>query len=239
MSPAGGATNAPSQLPLPLACRPALSRGDLIVAPANERAVALIDAWPDWPVAAAAFHGPPGCGKTHLVSIWQQRSGARLLDASSMAAESVREPRPLAIENVDSAAASSDRDAVLFAALERASRAAPLLLTGREPPARWPCVLPDLTSRFAALPAFPLWRPDESLLFALARKLFAERQLLVPDIVIERILRSIERSPGAVRDFVAEADAAAFAAARPVNLSLVRALVAAREQAAPKGQGEP
>ena len=57
----------------------------------------------------------------------------------------------------------------------------PLLLTGQEPPAAWRSSLPDLASRFSALLAFPLWAPDEALLAALARKLFADRQLAVPD----------------------------------------------------------
>jgi chromosomal replication initiation ATPase DnaA len=223
----------PSQLPLPLSHRPALSRADLIVVPANAEAVAFIDAWPDWPVSAAALYGPQGCGKTHLVSIWQNKSHAHVFSAFEVFADDVRERRPLAIENVDVAEASPDRDAALFAALEAARPAAPLLLTGREPPASWTCVLPDLASRFAVLAAFPLWAPDESLLFALARKLFADRQLLVPDSVIDRMLCSLERSPGAIRDFVAEADAAALASGRSINLSLVRRLVAAREPGPP------
>ncbi|MBA2588327.1 MAG: hypothetical protein H0U98_06845, partial [Alphaproteobacteria bacterium] len=35
----------------------------------------------------------------------------------------------------------------------------------------------------------------------------------------------LERSPGAIRDFVAQADAAALTAKRPVNLSLIRDLL--------------
>ncbi len=174
-----------------------------------------------------------GCGKTHLVSIWRDRSGARVITASALFAGHVREWGPLAVEDVDVAEASPARDAGLFAALESARPGAPVLLTGREAPTNWSCILPDLASRFAVLAAFPLWSPDEALLFALARKLFADRQLLVPDAVIERMLCSLERSPGAIRDFVAEADAAALAAGRPINLSLVRALVAARAQRTP------
>ena len=45
-----------------------------------------------------------------------------------------------------------------------------------------------------------LWAPDDALLAALIRKLFTDRQLAVPDAVVMRILRSVERSPAAVRD---------------------------------------
>jgi chromosomal replication initiation ATPase DnaA len=219
----GGAMRNLSQLPLPLRSAPALSRADLIVAPANARAVAFIDAWPDWPVAAAALFGPTSCGKSHLISIWCTESGARSVAARELAMTDL--DGPLAIEDVDGAQVSQTRDTILFAALNGATHAAPLLLTGSGPPASWPCVVPDLASRFAALVAFPLWAPDEALLSALARKLFADRQLDVPDAVIAQMLRFLERSPSAMRDFVARADAAALAQSRPVNLTLVRELL--------------
>jgi len=217
----------PSQLPLPLASRPALSRADLIVTPANASAVAFIDAWPDWPVATVVLYGPAGCGKSHLVSIWQDMTGARVLAASRISREAMGEGTPLAIEDVDSEAPKAARDGALFAALESATQTVPLLLTGREPPSSWACTLPDLASRFAALASFPVWAPDEELLGALARKLFAERQIPVPDAVIARMLLSLERSPRAIRDFVTLADAEALAQARPLNLALVRELLAA------------
>lgn len=221
----------PSQLPLPLRSSESYSRTDLIVAPANARAVAFVDSWPDWPVSVAALHGPHGCGKTHLALIWQQRSGARLVCSSEISGQSAH--GPLVIEDVDRGPVTPVRDAALFAALESAGPAAPLLLTGTEPPAAWPCALPDLKSRFAAIAALPLGAPDESLLGEIARKLFADRQIAVPDAVIEHILRVVERSPAAVRKFVAAADAAALAQARPVTLPLVRSLIAQREHGEP------
>ncbi len=60
----------------------------------------------------------------------------------------------------------------------------------------------------------------------LAVKLFADRQLQVPENVVLHMVRALERSPGAVRDFVARADAAALAQMRPVNLSLIKDLLA-------------
>jgi chromosomal replication initiation ATPase DnaA len=75
--------------------------------------------------------------------------------------------------------------------------------------------------------------PDEALLATIARKLFADRQLLVPDAAIAQMLRLLERSPRAIREFIAKVDAVALAEGRPVNLPLVRALLAARESGPP------
>ena len=88
-----------------------------------------------------------------------------------------------------------------------------MLLTAQAPPSRMAASsLPDLVSRFRALLAFALWAPDDALLMGLAVKLFADRQLAVPESVVAHMIRSLERSPGAIRDFVARADAAALAA---------------------------
>jgi chromosomal replication initiation ATPase DnaA len=117
-------------------------------------------------------------------------------------------------------------EAPLFALLERGG---PLLLTAQLPPAEWPeklrLGLPDLVSRTRALLAFPLWAPDDALLMGLAVKLFADRQVQVPENVVAHMIRSLERSPAAIRDFVARADTIALAEKRPINISLIKDLL--------------
>lgn len=216
----------PSQLVLPLDTPAALERADFIVGAGNAQAVAFIDSWPRWPVSAAVLYGPAGSGKTHLATIWRARSGARMAAAATLQDAPAG---PLVVEDVDSAPASEERDARLFRLIERASPETPLLLTGLEAPAGWPAVLPDLASRFLAILSLPLWAPDEALLAGLARKLLADRQLAVPDAVIARIVHGLERTPGAVRAFIADADAKALSEARPINLALVRELLAERD----------
>ena len=210
----------PSQLPLPLVTPPALGRADFIVTPSNAAAVALIDSFPRWPAPQAALYGPSGSGKSHLAGAWAKAAGAEIHAARALDTATPVEPGiAVVLEDLDR---GFDDDA-LFALFNRPG---PLLLTAAEPPAAWPARLPDLKSRFAALLAFPLWAPDEALLTQLTRKLFTDRQLAVPDPVIMRILRSVERSPAAIRDFVARADARALAEKRPVSVALVGDLLA-------------
>lgn len=219
----------PSQLILPLTSQPSLARSDFIVGPGNAQAMALIDQWPNWPVHVVALHGPTGSGKTHLVSIWQAQSGARATLAAMLDQEPLRKG-PLAVEDVDSSPPSETRDARLFQLIEGASLESPLLLTGKEAPATWPTLLPDLASRFSAVLSLPLWKPDDTLLARLAHKLLADRQLSVPDGLVERVLQSLERSPEAVHEFIARADAKALSEARPITLSLVRELLAETDE---------
>jgi chromosomal replication initiation ATPase DnaA len=210
-----------TQLVLPLETRSALGRADFIVAPGNERAVAFLDSYPNWPAPAAALYGPPACGKSHLAAVWAEKAGAKIVEAASLDADVP--DGALVVENVTAGVPQ----AALFALLERG---APLLLTAQAPPSEWPqkfgLSLPDLVTRARALLAFALWAPDDALLMGLAVKLFADRQLQVPESVVAHMIRNLERSPGAIRDFVAQADAVALAEKRPINISLIRDLLA-------------
>lgn len=205
-----------TQLVLPLEVRSASGRDDFIVASGNQQAVAFINSWPGWPAPAAALYGPAASGKSHLAAVWAQRAGAQIIAAADLL-EGVPNG-PLVVEDAGAGVA----EASLFALLERG---APLLITAQAPPSDWPVALPDLGSRARALLAFPLWAPDEALLMGLAVKLFTDRQLQVPENVVLHMVRSLERSPGAVRDFVARADAAALAQKRPITLSLIKDLL--------------
>ncbi len=208
------------QLALPLEGRPALGRGDFLVAPGNAEAVAFIDSWPGWPAPAAVLYGPVASGKSHLAGVWAGAAGAAIVPAVALTDTSPAGlAGPLVIEDV----AEGTSAPALFALLERGT---PLLLTAQEPPSAWRARLPDLVSRYRALLSFPLWAPDDALLAALAVKLFADRQLAVPEAVIAHMIRSLERSPSAIRDFVARADAQALGEKRPVNLGLIRSLLA-------------
>ena len=210
-----------TQLVLPLETRSAQGRADFIVAPGNERAVAFVDSYPHWPAPSVVLHGPAASGKSHLAAVWAGKAGAAVVEAQSLGVDTPQ--GALVVENV----ARGVAEAPLFALLERGT---PLLLTSQLPPAQWPeafdLSLPDLASRLRALLAFPLWAPDDALLMGLAVELFADRQLQVPESVVAHMIRSLDRSPGAIRDFVAQADAVALAEKRPVNLNLIKELLA-------------
>lgn len=228
------------QLVFPFGVRPALGRGDFIVAPCNENAVRFVESWPGWPVRAAALHGPEGSGKTHLACVWAALACAERVPVSALTdgpeADAALQrllargaDAAIAVDDVDSApdASLGKRDRALFALFERPSGT--LLFTGRTPPTEWKVAIGDLRSRFDALLAFPLWAPDETLLQGLVRKHFADRQLDVPEGVVKRILTHVERTPEAIAAFVARADARALAEKRAVTERLVLALIEAEE----------
>lgn len=223
------------QLPLPFELRPALTRDDFIVAPSNAAAVRFIDAWPDWPARRGGLYGPEGCGKSHLVEVWRAASGAVAVSAADLTQEwvmSIPLEAAVAIENVDAPGveATEERDVALLALFER--RQGTILFTGSKPPTRWSAATGDIRSRFDALLGIAMDLPDDTLLAALAGKLFADRQLSVPPAVIRRMLTALERTPAAISAFVAAADRKALAERRPIGERLVLELLDERADGA-------
>jgi chromosomal replication initiation ATPase DnaA len=220
-----------AQLPLELGHRPALGREDFLVVPANERAVAWLDRWPDWPGHGLVLHGPSGCGKTHLAHVWRAVSGAELIAARALCDADVArfagtrggEPAAAVVEDADGGV---DERALLALYNILATHGAGVLLTARRPPAAWPIDLPDLRSRVAALPTTAVAAPDDQTFAAVLVKLFADRQLRVGADVIAYLATHLERTFQAAREATAALDAAALAARRNITVPLARAVLA-------------
>nr|RAW03953.1 hypothetical protein DBT41_10250 [Aerococcus urinae] len=144
----------PRQLVFELGHRAASGREDFLVAPSNEAAVRLVDAWPDWPSHAVAISGPSGSGKTHLAEVWRAASGAITVEAATLATADIPalvSARAIIVENLGALDDAGER--ALFHLLNLVKEeGASLLITSREPPARLPTRLPDLSSRLKALP---------------------------------------------------------------------------------------
>jgi chromosomal replication initiation ATPase DnaA len=216
-------SGAPKQLAFDLPHRPASGWDDFLVAPPNAAAVDWIDRWPDWPGCGLALYGPQGSGKTHLVRVWQRRSGARLLRPDELATLDfitlLASPGSVAVDDCDRQIPEAP---LLHLYNLVASAGTHLLLAGREPPSRWPVSLPDLRSRLGTLPAVAISGPDDTLLAGLLVKLFADRQLRVENAVIEYLLPRMERSFAAAQRLVKRMDRSALALGRAPTVSLAR-----------------
>ena len=210
------------QLPLDLGHRPALDRDAFLVTGSNADAVGWIDRWPAWPMPALVLEGPPGAGKTHLASVWRARAEAGLVEGDALDAVQVPDlleaGRPLVVERADRAA----EQPLLHLYNACAERRLSLLLTAEGAPARWGTRLPDLSSRLKALPVASIGAPDDRLVHAVLIKLFADRQLIVADDVVDFLTARMERSFEAASRLVAAIDAASLAAQRRVSVPLAR-----------------
>ncbi|MGQ3675067.1 chromosomal replication initiator DnaA [Xanthobacter sp. TB0139] len=226
------AARAPSrQLALHLPATPALRREDFLAAPGNMAALALIDAFPQWPARVVCIAGPEGAGKSHLASIFTEEADALVLPACELTRENV----PAALETgalvLEDLAAGGFDEAALFHLLNLArEQQAYVLLTSRTPPSGFTLATADLASRLRAVPLFTIAPADDALLGALLVKLFADRQLAVDEATVNYILLRMQRSVAGARRIVEAVDQAALAARRPVTRTLAAQVL--REQPA-------
>lgn len=198
------------QLPFDLGHREAFAREDFWVSDCNKDAVAWLDKWPAWEATALVIYGPAGCGKTHLGHVLERRAKGKVS----------------IIDDADALVGDKKREEALFHLFNGAKEEGRhLFLTGEQPSREWNFVLPDLKSRVLSCPAVAVGLPDDQLMAVLLTKLFSDRQIFVPQEVVQFILSRVERSFSALRALVGEIDRRALAEKRAVTVPLVRELM--------------
>lgn len=219
------------QLALDLPVDTRLGAEDFLVGRSNETAFATILRWPDWPARLVRLGGGPGSGKTHLASVWADRSGARIVAAGEVRPDDVpalAAARALVVEDLDRGPV--DEPALFHLVNLVRESGAYLLATGAAPVERSGLVLPDLLSRLRLAPSVVLGPPDDEELRAVLVKLFHDRQLLVEASVIAFLAARIERSFAAAARVVAALDREALSRGRRVTRP-VAALILPQEAA--------
>lgn len=212
----------PGQLAFDLPHRAALGAEDFLVSDCNLAAVRLIDVWPDWQDPVQVLVGPAASGKTHLVRVWQERSGAEALGPAALGISLLNTRPPGAALAVEDADRAGFDEKTLFHLLNLArEKRFSLLLTARVSPIRWPFSLPDLVSRLSAVPVTEIGAPDEALLRTVMLKHFSDRQLTIEPKVLEYLALRIDRSLEAAAAAVEAVDRAALRSGRKISRQLV------------------
>lgn len=216
-------TRPPAQMPMPLELPPRLKRIDFVTAPCNAVACEMIERG-DWPQGKLLLTGPEGSGKTHLLHVWTEARQGLLIEAIALQAADPAQlatGNAVAIDNADALAGDRSSETALFHLHNLlAAQGGQLLLAARRPARDWGLTLPDLASRLQAATHVSLGTPDDALLAAVLTKLFADRQVSVPDTLIPYLLPRMTRSLAAAQSLVALLDAEAIARKKPISLRL-------------------
>lgn len=217
------------QIPLDLAHQEAFSRDDLIVTPANARAVSLIENWPEWPAPVVILAGPAGSGKTHLSAIWREEADAFDVKVDAIGPHEIEcaGNRPVLIDNADGA--GLDENGLFHLINAARGGGQPMLLTARRFPAAWGVKLPDLLSRLKAAATVEIDEPDDILLAGVITKLFADRQIEVEPHVVQYLVRRIERSLSSAIRAVELLDRAALERKSRITRGLASEVIEAME----------
>ena len=215
------------QLALEFPNRPSLGREDFLVSPCNQEAVALIDAWPDWPYFALCVYGSEGSGKTHLANVFANKVALLtnfpyripFIRAAKINRGNLRSlfdySKCLVVEELDSL---QDEEALFHLYNLFRDEGGNILFTSSQAPAR-----------------LEIREPDDELLSALLVKLFMDRQVTPAPEVIHFMVNNMQRSFAFARRLVTEVDNVSLARKRAVSINIVKE---ALSNIAAQSQGE-
>jgi chromosomal replication initiation ATPase DnaA len=216
----------PRQLAFALPHADSLTRDNFLTGEPNAAAIALIDAWPEWPSRTMLLVGPQGSGKSHLATVWAELSGARCSAAHVLTTAGVPAALATGALVVEDLRGGAFDERALFHLLNLArEEQAFVLITAREAPSTLEIELRDLRSRLRALPVISLLQPDDRLLRALIVKFCTDRQLLIDETVVSYLLTRVDRSYVAVRQAVELLDSEALRLGRPVTRAFAAELL--------------
>jgi chromosomal replication initiation ATPase DnaA len=215
------------QIAFDLGTRPAFGRDDFQIGQSNAAAVGWIDRWPDWMAPVLILQGPASSGKSHLVAVWQEKTGAHKVCPECLATKSADElfslGEALVIDGLDPWLGDAEAETTLFHLYNMLKEEQKtMMITMRMAPSVTDFVLPDLASRFRAAPSVAIHAPDDMLLASILNKLFCDRQLCVGNDVITYLLPRMERSFAATQELVKRADHRALSEKRKISVPLMR-----------------
>jgi chromosomal replication initiation ATPase DnaA len=214
-----------AQLPLLIPAEPDYDGSSFLHAASNEAAWTWLGRTELWPDRRLAIWGGADRGKTHLLRIWADRTGAEVVDGRLLSGfPEVTSAGGVAVDDADHA----DEAALLHLLNTAHDLDRPVLLAGREPPARWSNTLPDLESRLRAITAVEVEAPDDDLLRLLLLRWLAERRLVAHETLHDRLLLRLPRSPDVLHAVVNRLDQEALTSrVRTVTAGMVRDALAA------------
>ncbi|MFM9864108.1 MAG: hypothetical protein ACKVRO_10920 [Micropepsaceae bacterium] len=180
--------------------------------------MAFVDAWPQWPQRVCALWGATGSGKTHLAHIWRVQADAiELRELTREVVAGLPAGRAFLFDDAD----NSDCGGALFHLINFVNQTSGwLLMTGQEAPPRWQTNVPDLHSRLTAVPGSALEAPDEALIARVLLKLFADRQLKLPEALIGYLAPRLRRSFAEAERIVVLMDTLALQQKRNISVEI-------------------
>ena len=191
------------QLALPLTFKTLKNRENFIVSDCNQSAVKLIDNIDLWKnskrinsIPAILIHGPPGCGKTHISSIFEQQNDCITL--SSIITKDIRlaeKGNNFIIDNF-SPGKSFSPEIVMHFLNEVTYNSGSVLFLSRLSAFDMQWELDDLNSRLRSIMSCEIKLPDEILLYSFLVKYADDKKLVLTDkqciYIIERVERNFE-----------------------------------------------
>lgn len=198
---------------------------DYYVSEDNHKIIEFIKKWPNWGEEKYSkiliLYGEEGCGKSHLVHIWQKISNAKFLSKETYSNPYSYIEKSFVLENIE----NLDQEMLMHLINVVEEKQQYLLMTSRVMPINLKFTLPDLSSRIRAIPFFTINTPSNELFKAVLYKHLSDRNLQVNMVAIDYIIPRIERSFTKLIRFVNKLEAASRISKKPITIPLIKAII--------------
>ena len=210
------------QLILKFPSNQAFKKEDFYVSPSNVEAYNLIDSWPKWIKRTVNIFGPASSGKSHLVSIFKNKTSYLEIKAQNLNDEiffKFKTKESLIIENFN----ENINEELLFSLWNTALQDNKyLLITSIKPISSYQFKLKDLISRINSSLIIGIKLPSDDLISVILAKNFSDKQIKVEKKHIDYIVKRIDRSYEKISQFILTLDKYSLKKGSPFGLKLIK-----------------
>ena len=216
--------NIAKQQILPLHLREAQGRNSYIVGKSNLEAIKWIDKFPNWTNDGLIIIGPKSSGKSHLTSVWQNKSLCAVFKSKDIENENVDvlNTKHLAIENIEMISNYKFLFHVINIKKEKNYK---ILFTSRENINDLNISLKDTSSRLLTFPQTKILLPTDDVLKGLIYKLLKDKGIRINASLINYIFLRIERTYEAVNELTSQIDKLSLERKKKITIPLIKEVI--------------
>ena len=195
---------------------------DFYVSSSNDNAYKLVESWPKWIKRTVNIFGPKGSGKTHLVSIFKNKTPVVEVESSKLTDKiffKFKLKEALVIENLDEKISENLLFSLFNFALQDNKY---FLITSEKPINKYNFKLPDLKSRINSSTIIGINLPSDELISVILSKNFSDKQISIEKKHIDYIIKRIDRSYEKISQFISTIDKYSLKKGSPFSLKLIK-----------------
>ena len=215
------------QLTMDFASQPSYARDDFILGACNALAADWIDRWPDWPgrIKGVVIQGPEASGKSHLASIWQSISNAKLMTKLDEASLANIDQTPHLIWDNPSPGPDWEDDLLFHHLNSLTDIGGSVLVLTRQPMAAHNWSLADNNSRMRGLVNAAILSPDDDVQMGLIFKHADDIGLPLDGDVARYIVSHADRSFASTQKIVAFMNDACLKNKRKLTIPVAKSVL--------------
>ncbi len=196
---------------------------DFYVSSSNHEAFKTIDSWPKWIKRTVNIYGPSGSGKSHLSSIFSNKTISLKIKYSELSDKTFENFKTKEVLIIEDFVNDGKKEELLYSLHDNVDRFNKyLLFTSVVPMNSMKFKLPDLKSRISSCNIIEIKLPDDNLVEAILSKRLSDRQIIIDKKYMKYAIKRIERSYENLSQFIYMLDKLSLKSGKSINFKVIR-----------------